>query len=204
VWGVGRADARGDGIWRYRLQGIDSGGAPKYDFHHVNQYRLPSQLSQSTRRIEVYGNTVYVSGFSSSDPDPDKDFDGWKSLGRHLLKFKSLPTRSGWPTPAWEHNFSYGKGSALVPYPTSFAADPAAGHIAVSWLFDPKTNQGRIDVLADSDGSTQKTLSPPVRSLGAVGHLDMQHSLEARNGWIWAEDNLQSKVYGLCPSRRCS
>jgi hypothetical protein len=204
VWGVGALNGRKDGIWRYQLQGFDQGGVPKYDFNHVGTYSLPSQLAQSTRRIEVLGNTVYVSGFSSSDPDPAREFDGWKSLGRHLVKFDSLPTSAGWPTPVWEHNFAYGTGTSEMPYPTSFAADPGAGYVAVSWLFDPKTSQGRIDLLASSDGITRKMLSPPVPSLGTVGHLDMQHSLEARNGWLWAEDNLQSKIYGLCLSGHCA
>jgi hypothetical protein len=204
VWSAGGQDGSRDRIWRYRLQGFTADGAPRYDFRHVDRYRVPAQLSRSVRRIEVYGNSVYLSGFSLSDPDPDRDWDGWKSLGRHLLKFDALPTRSGWPRPAWERDLSYGSGSGQMPYPTSFAADPSAGFVAVGWLFGAGTNQGRIDLLSDGDGSTKRILSPPVPSLGRVGWLDLEQSLEAGSGWVWAEDDWQSKIYGICPSGRCS
>ena len=204
VWSVGGLNGGRHGIWRYKLRGFRHDGTPRFDFRHVATYRYPPQISQLAKRIEVFDNTVYVSGFSSSDPDPGNDWDGWKSVGRHLLKFDSLPTETGWGAPVWEHDFSYGAGTHEMPYPTSFAADPRAGHVAVSWLYDPGTDQGRIDVLADSNGSTETTLSPPVPSLGRVGWLDLQRSLEARNGWLWAEDDWQSKTYGICLSNRCS
>ena len=91
-----------------------------------------------------------------------------------------------------------------MPYPTSFAADPGAGFVAVGWLFGSRTGQGRIDLLSDADGTTEKLLSPPVPSLGKVGWLDLEQSLEAGRGWVWAEDDWQSKIYGICPSGRCS
>lgn len=202
IWSVGGLH----GIWRYKLQGFAANGAPRYNFRHVARYPFPPELSQP-RRIEVFGKIIYVSGFASSDPDPQKDWDGWKSIGRHLLKFDSLPTASGWPVPVWEDNFSYGTGSGsgetpeATGYPTSFAA--ADGAVAVAWLFSPRTDQGRIDVLAASDGATEKSLSPPVPSLGKVGWLDMEQSIEAQSGLVWAEDDWQSKIYRVCLTR-CS
>jgi DNA-binding beta-propeller fold protein YncE len=204
VWSAGGQDGSGDRIWRYRLQGVARDGALRYDFAHVDRYHVPPPLSLSLRRVEVYGNSIYLSGFSAADPDPDRDWDGWKSLGRHLLKFDSLPTRSGWPRPAWERDLLYGTGPSQMPYPTSFAADPGAGFVAVGWLFGSRTGQGRIDLLSDADGTTEKLLSPPVPSLGKVGWLDLEQSLEAGRGWVWAEDDWQSKIYGICPSGRCS
>jgi hypothetical protein len=204
VWSVGGLD----GIWRYKLRGLAPDGAPRFDFWHVARYPFPRQLSQGPRRIEVFGKVVYVSGFAASDPNPQNDWDGWKSIGRHLLKFDSLPTASGWPAPAWEDNFAYGvgTGSGEAPnatgYPTSFAAD--GGHVAVAWLFDPRTQQARIDVLAAADGATEKRLTSPAAALGRVGWLDMPQSIEARNGWVWAEDDWQSKIYGVCVARHCS
>jgi hypothetical protein len=203
VWTTG-----GFQIWRYRLRGFSRTGVPRYSFHRVNAYRLPPEISQQARRIEVIGDTVYVSGFSSSDPNPDNDWDGWKSSGRHLLKFTSLPTSRGWPAPAWEYNFDYGVGSGstgspeATGYPTGFAAD--GPYVAVAWLFDPSNNDGKIFTLNASDGALAHTYSPPVPAYGEVGHLDMEESITAGNGWVWAEDDWQDKIYGICPSRRCT
>ncbi len=207
VWTVG-----GSQVWVYRLQGFAADGTPQYDFHHISTYPLPPQLTQSTRRIEVYGNNVYVSGFSNSDPNPSHDWDGWKSSGRHILKFTSLPTSSGWPAPAWEHDWSYGVGGAgssgftAAPfssgYPISWASDGA--YVGVAWSRDPKTNSGEIFTLNNSNGTLARTYSPPVSGWGHLGWLDMARSITARNGWIWAEDDGQIKIYGLCPTGRCT
>jgi hypothetical protein len=203
IWSVGSWSQ----VWEYQIQGFASDGTPQYDWNHVNVYPWPSQISQSARRIEVIGTTVYISGFSSTDPNPSNDWDGWKSSGRHLLKFTSLPTANGWPAPAWEHNFSYGSGTGssdpwYTGYPTGFAAD--GPYIGVAWLRDPNTNQGEILTLNDSDGTTAQTYTPPVPAYGTVGWLDMPNSITARNGWIWAEDDWQSKIYGICPTGHCT
>jgi len=205
VWTTG-----GFQIWRYRLRGFNREGVPRFDFHHVNVYHFPSQLSQEVMRIEVLGNDVYLFGFAGSDPNAADDWGGWLSSGRHLLKFTSLPTSSGWPAPAWEHNFSYGSGSsplgptspAAAGFPTGFAVD--GPYVAVAWWKDPNTGQGEIFALNDSDGTLVHTYSPPVRSYGQVGELDMKESITAGNGWIWAEDDWQDKIYAICPSGSCT
>jgi len=200
VWSVG-----GSQVWEYLLQGFDSAGVPQYGFAHVNTYPIPSQLSQSARRIVVHGNDVWMSGFASSDPDPDNEFDSWKSTGRHLLEFTSLPKTSGWPAPAWEDNFSYPDSTSLIGnYPTSWDVDPGVNQLAMSYLYDSNSDEGYIDVYnASSGGQTGTTYDPPVPSFGKVGWLDMQHSLQFVNGWIWAEDDWNIKTYGICPSGSC-
>jgi hypothetical protein len=194
-------------IWEYPLQGFAADGTPQYDFAHVKAYSVPSQISQSARGIEVIGSNVYISGFSASDPNPNSDWDGWKSSGRHLLKFSSLPTSAGWPAPAWEHDFSYGVGSgsgdpSTTGYPTGFAAD--GPYVAVSWFYNPSNNDGELLTLQDSDGTLAQTYSPAAPAYGQVGHLDMKQSITAGNGWIWAEDDWQDKIYGVCPSGSCT
>jgi hypothetical protein len=202
VWTVGSWSE----VWEYVLQGFASDGTPPYDWNHVNIWPWPSQISQSARRIEVIGNDVYISGFSSTDPDPTNDSDGWKSSGRHLLKFTSLPTANGWPAPAWEYNFSSGTGlsgtgsAEDTGYPTGFAAD--GPYVGIAWFHDPNTGQGEILTLNDSNGTPAQTFSPPFP--GGVGDLDMEDSITARNGWIWAEDDWNSKIYAVCPSGSCT
>ena len=204
VWTVGAWSQ----VWEYVLQGYAADGTPQYNWNNVNVYPWPSQISQSARRIEVVGNNVYISGFSSSDPNPNDDFDGWKSSGRHLLKFASLPTASGWPAPAWEYNFSYGTGTdpSSSPdetgYPTGFASDGPV--VAVAWFRDPNTNQGEIETINDTTGTLDQTYSPTVSAYGGLGWFDLENSITAKNGWIWSEDDLQSKIYAICPSGSCT
>lgn len=202
VWSVGGQNQ----IWEYKLRGYATDGTPRYDFNHVGVFPFPPQLND-VRRIEVDGNTVYLSGFSGSEI-PDADWDGWKSMGRHLLKFSRLPTSAGWPEPAWEHDFSYGRGVSpsndpvATGYPTGFASDGSI--MAVAWLKDAQsTAQGQILELNDPTGSVIRTVSPPAPPLGQVGWLDIERPITARNGWIWAEDDWQAKSYGICPSGSC-
>ena len=53
-----------------------------------------------TRRFEVHGTTVYVSGYgpgAAFEAGPDD----WKFSGKRIARFNQLPTASGWGTAAW-------------------------------------------------------------------------------------------------------
>jgi hypothetical protein len=194
-------------VWEYPIQGFAADGTPQYNFTSVKTFPFPPQLSQQATRIAVVGNNVYVGGYSSSDPNPDNDTDGWKSSGRHLVKYPSLPTSSGWPAPAWEYNFTYGSGTGssnpdTTGFPTGFAVDGSV--VGISWFYDPATNDGEILTINDSNGTLAHTYSPAVPGYGQVGHLDMEESITAGNGWLWAEDDWQDKIYGICPSGSCT
>lgn len=196
--------ASGSQILEYKIQGFDAAGVPQYPAS-ATAYPYPSQLNQ-VRRIEVDGSTVYLSGFAGSE-NPGGDWDGWKSMGRHLLKFNALPTASGWAAPAWEVNYSYPTGTAgPFAYPTGFAGDGA--YVGVTWLYDPgqsgSLKQGRLQILNSATGAQTQNLSPPVPSLGNVGWFDLEHSVQSSNGWLWLEDDWQSKIYGVCPSGACT
>jgi len=194
VWSVG-----GGQIWRYRLQGFQVNGTPRYDFHHVDVYPLPGALSQGVRRIVVAGHDIWMSGFAPDDPNPSADWDGWKSLGRHLVEYTSLPTRSRWPEPSWKRTLAYPAGnSSQFSYPTSFAVGLAQKQIALGWLYSNSTNQGFLQLYSSTTGTPERTIDPPAPTLGSVGWFDMMRSLNYVNGWIWAEDDLNGKIFGIC------
>jgi hypothetical protein len=206
VWTTGSGQ-----VWRYRIQGFAGDGTPLYTFAAVDPYSFPSQLSQRVQRLEVIGTHAYLFGFSGSDPSSGGDWGGWLSSGRHLVKFNSLPTGGGWPSPAWTHDFSYGTGSsdtgptspATTGFPTGFASDGA--YVGVAWLHAPSTSEGEIFTLNDSDGTLANTYAPPVvPPYGRIGWFDMPESMTARNGWLWAEDDWAAKVVGICPSGSCT
>ena len=200
VWIVRSDVAR---IEKHPLTGFDASGVPQYGA--TVSYALPSQLN-GARRIEVHGSTVYLSGFAPGDPNPANEANGWKSMGRHLLRFDSLPTSSGWATPMWEITTYTGSSTSTFPYTTSFAVD--GNVIGVGWLYGPTdTNPGDgpgLQLVNASNGAVLQTWSPTiVSSYGHAGGFDMSRSIEAKNGWLWMEDDWQSKIFAICPSRSC-
>lgn len=195
VWTV--ADAQ---VSEYKITGFDAAGVPQYPATPTAYPQL-SQLND-IRRIEVHGSTMYLSGFAGSENPIGGDWDGWKSMGRHLLKFNALPTASGWPTPAWKKDFSYPTGNTgPFAYPTGFAGD--GNYVGVTWLFGQDSNdsgtQGRLQILNASDGRQFSDSTPAAPSLGRTGWLDLEHGVESSGGWLWLEDDLNSKIVGVCP-----
>jgi len=168
------------------LRGISRDGYPRYDWRHVDLFPLPPALAQRVGRVEVWGNDIYVSGWAAGDPSPDHEFDGWKSMGRRLVKYSSLPTSSGWPRPTWAVELHVRKDTnKSADNPVSFAVSPAAGKVAVGYSWDPATNQGYLRMLSAKEGDEQRVMSPVDPSLGPVGWLDMARSVTFKTGRVW-------------------
>ena len=194
-------------IVHYAFTGYDAQGVPQ--FAAAVTYSMPPAFSGGRiRRIEVHGTNVYISGFFASDPNPNNDFDGWKSMGRHLVKYSALPTRSGWPSPAWQIGPLYsGSGSSrLFPYTVSFTANDI-GQVGVAWLEQPNTppNGAQLDIRSASDGSLIKSIYPLVPG-SQTGDDDDFRSLNARGSWFISEDDWYTRNVMLCadPSGKCS
>ena len=98
IWGVTKGPQGGDNVVEYPLTRYASNGAPEYG-SGVN-HGLPPGLVD-VRRVDVEGNSIYVSGFSASDTDSSSVWGNWESIGMTLIKFNSLPTTSAWPAAAW-------------------------------------------------------------------------------------------------------
>jgi hypothetical protein len=187
-------------VLEYPLTGYAADGTPQ--FGSAVNHGIPAQLTD-VRRIDVEGGSVYLSGFSPADRDNGGDWGNWISMGRTLVRYGSLPTGSGWPSPTWQHTNLYtGACSNECPLPYGFAAD-GSSYVGVTWLYDPNTNQGRLDVFNAGNGSLAETLSPPLPGQ-RVGYFDNERSIEAGNGWFWLEDDWTTRIYGICPSGRCT
>ena len=98
IWGVTKGLQGGDNVVEHPLTRYASNGAPEYG-SGVN-YGLPPGLVD-VRRVDVEGNSIYVTGFSAGDTDSSSVWGNWESIGMTLIKFNSLPTTSAWPAAAW-------------------------------------------------------------------------------------------------------
>jgi hypothetical protein len=182
------------GVWRFRLTGFTSDGAPIYSWSAVDVYPMPSQISGGNAgRIDVEGGSVYVSGNgpgeSSADPDP------WLWMGRRIVKFPSLPTSSGWPAPAWNRTVFYNANSSSREKPVSYEVDGnliAVGYQACNYSWGTGgCLRFYSATTGDQVGST--VFAPPQD--GKVGWLDEFRPISFRGGQVYVEDDHLSKLW---------
>ncbi len=122
-------------------------------------------------------------------------------MGRTLVKFGSLPTTSGWPTPVWTIDPLYtGSGSSQFAYASSFAVSGSS--VGVAFFVDNSIFQGYVLTYNATDGSLGPKFDP-VLSNGTIGYFDNMHSIEGRNGWFWVQDDWYTGNVGICPSEAC-
>lgn len=191
IWAVA---SNGLHITQYKLTGYAADGTPHFD--SGTTYSPPPELTD-VRRVEVHGNTIYVSGFDSSDPNPDKEFDGWKSMGRHLLRFDSLPTSRGWPSPRWEIGPLYTGTSSTHewPYTISFTVNDT-GQVGIAWVKTVHTQEA-LDIYSAADGAMLKSDVPIIPNTD-IGWADQDRSLTARGSWFVAEDDGHTQNILIC------
>jgi hypothetical protein len=205
MWGVVKGGAGGNDVVEYPLTGYSPSGTPQYG-SAVN-YGIPPGLVD-VRRVDVEGNAIYVSGFSSSDTDNSSVWGNWTSMGMTLIKFNSLPTTSGWPSAAWTTDPVYtlpSDDTNEFPEPYGFAVNSSAGLVGVAMLFNTSTNMGSLQEYDTSNGDLVQTLNPPLPGSGVdEGYFDGQGAVVAKNGWFWISDDWYSRIIGVCPSGACT
>ena len=198
IWEVAHGPTN---VLKYPLTGYAADGTPQ--FGSAVNYGIPGQL-KDVRRIDVEGSSIYLSGFSPTDRDNNGDWGNWISMGRTLVRYSSLPTGSGWPSPTWQDNNIYTSAcTAECSSPWGFAVN-GSSFVGLTWLFDPTTHkQGELEVLNASNGSLMEVLSPPLAG-ARMGYFDNEFSVEAANGWFWLEDDFYTRIVGLCLSGACT
>jgi hypothetical protein len=187
------------GIFRLRYQGLDGDGDPIYHWSTSDVYPDPPQLPSRTR-IEVYGNTVYLSGCASGE-----SCDGgntWQYVGTRLVKYSSLPTSSGWPAPSWNHTLFKGSGNDLA---VSWSVDTSRARVALAYQSggpDGMPDQGYVRELDTATGADTGKLEWPSAGggpLGGVGWFDTPRAIVAHDGVQYWEDDWNGKVVGVTP-----
>jgi hypothetical protein len=221
MWGVLAGgsvahQAGGIDVVEYPLNGYTESGVPIYG--NPIHYGLPPELTD-VRRIDVEGNSIYVSGFSASDTDDPNVWANWSTIGMTIIKFNSLPTAAGWPTPVWTTDPIYTLSlpydySNLFPEPFAMAVDPQANLIGVSFLYEQAppfpdgTEVGTMGALKEysaSTGAYVRTLVPVLPGpYVTTGWLDGPTDLVSKNGWFWLQDNWYTRIIGICPSGACN
>ena len=205
MWGVVKGGEGGNSVVEYPLTGYSSSGTPEYG--SAVSYGMPPGLVD-VRRVDVEGNAIYVSGFSSSDTDDSSVWGNWASMGMTLIKFNSLPTTSGWPSAAWTTDPIYtlpNNDTNEFPEPYGFAVNSSAGLVGVTMLFSTSTNMGSLQEYDTSNGDLVQTLNPPLPGSGVdEGYFDGQDAIVAKNGWFWLEDDWYTRIIGICPSGACT
>ncbi len=166
------------------------------------------------RRVDVEGNSIYVSGFSARDTDSSSVWGNWESIGMTLIKFNSLPTTSAWPAAAWTTDSIYtlpSDDTNEFSEPFSFAVNTGAGVVGVAMLFGPSTipgalyPSGEVREYSTSSGALVKTLDPPLPGAYVVeGELDGQNDIVAKGGRFWIEDDWYTRIIGICLSGVCT
>ena len=205
MWGVARGGDGGNRVVEYPLTGYSSSGTPEYG--GAVSYGMPPGLVD-VRRVDVEGNAIYVSGFSSSDTDDSSVWGNWASMGMTLIKFNSLPTTARWPSAAWTTDPIYtlpNDDTNEFPEPYGFAVNSSAGLVGVTTLFSTSTTMGSLQEYDTSNGHLVQTLNPPLPGSGVrEGYFDGQDAIVAKNGWFWLEDDWYTRIIGICPSDACT
>jgi hypothetical protein len=205
MWGVVKGGVGGNSVVEYPLTGYSPSGTPQYG--SAVSYGMPPGLVD-VRRVDVEGNAIYVSGFSSSDTDNSAVWGNWASMGMTLIKFNSLPTTSGWPSAAWTTDPIYtlpSNDTNEFPEPYGFAVNSSAGLVGVTMLFSTSTSMGSLQEYDTSNGDLVRTLNPPLPGSGVYeSYFDGQDAVVAKNGWFWLEDDWYTRIIGVCPSGACT
>jgi len=186
------------GVWRYRLKGFRADGTPIYAWSAVDVYPMPAQISGGNAgRIDVEGKNVYLSGNAPGESSAQPD--DWLWMGRRIVKFPSLPTRKGWPAPAWNKTVYYDASASSREKPVDFDVD--GDRIAVGYQACRYPNFTgaclRIYSAATGDQVGGTIFAGP--SLGEVGWLDLYRPLAFKNGRIYVEDDQLSKLWVVTP-----
>ena len=199
IWRIG---GDGGGVWRYRLTGQTANGDPIYSYSAVDTYPFPAGFVTG-KRIEVHGSNVYVSGWNAQDKATydgvDVEFRVW--AGRRIVKYASLPTSAGWPTPAWNKPFEHwGCGSDINGSRDKPRGWTVAGNeIAVAYqtsqtcVGDPLDNRGYFRFLSTATGAETRHIFSP-SNFGWTGWFDMDRPLTYSNGHIYAEEDHLAKM----------
>ncbi|HSD79367.1 MAG TPA: hypothetical protein VLB47_01860 [Solirubrobacteraceae bacterium] len=190
------------GVWRYRYEGVTAAGDPIYTYAATDVYPSPPELP-SRGRIEVAGGAVYLSGAGPGESLDSPNAATWQYIGPRVVKYPSLPSSSGWPTPTWSRTLPLGTSNNL---PVSMAFDGSS--VAVGYQAAHSGTCGAcvdgspyVRMFDAATGSETMQLAAPAGY--RAGWFDMTHSIVAKDGVQHWEEDYNAKVIEACASSAC-
>jgi hypothetical protein len=202
VWMVGSGQ-----LFRYRFQGFDGVGTPLYDPTHRDTYSAPAELSTRVAILRAYGatagGTVYVAGFGPGQTYPPIAGDS-ETRFMTICRYDNVPASGGaFPAATWSYVPSFTVVSGLGHLPFSFCASPADNRVIIGWQQGTLggSTGAELEFLVDTTSSSGPTHSsfyqlPGPVQWGISGVFDLMCSTQAKNGYVWCEDDECSKVIG--------
>ncbi len=169
-------DSRGDvwlgsfaqGIRRFRLQGLDRNGNPKYSFEHVERTRMPRPFTR-IQRLQYFpeSDTMYLSGATAQKP---YEAANWDSTGRVIARYDHWST--GAPVPRYVLDVDRLPGAISENGTEGFA-------IAGDYLFLVEARNAHVRVI-DNRSSRQVGVMTPGPEVGCEsGWVDMPMPITA-------------------------
>ena len=235
VWVLGPSH-----IYRLRFQGAAADGTPQYSPSAIDKFPYPAEPSElvqdvsgggtkpsslTLNRIEVHGDVTYLSGFMKTDPHlAAAGSSEPNGVGRHIWKYASLPTTSGYPAARWRMDLVYASGGQLPAgnnsYPNSWGFDDRTRKFMIGWRADGSQgggtsgppgaafpiDNGRTVSGNGVTGSNPYTISMVDTNLtppfGQTGQLDNPRAIQVKNGYAWVEDDWAGKAIGINMANR--
>jgi hypothetical protein len=160
--------SEGGDIFHYPLERFEENGVPRWAAQPI-KHRLPEGLLTEINRIVVEGDTLYVGGYSETDPKPKGD---WGLIGTRLVRIDHFPAD---PKVAWNIRLAYdgadvGRDKRRLPK----ALDVEAGLIFVGYVYSAE-----IEVFDAADGRPLTTLRPGSAENQLNGWLDIPYAIRA-------------------------
>jgi chitodextrinase len=190
------------GIRKFTLQGINSAGAPVYNFNNMQLISTPAPFND-LRRIEYNSVTdeMYLSGWTSTVP-----YDGnWKGPGRVIAKYKNWS--SGNRTSFYTFTIPTNIGPQSKGLPTCL--DVESDYIFIGYYNFQKKPITRV--YKSVDGSFVAEWMPSFAVDGLEGDFDTPTGIKAvkrSNGQylVFCEYDIVNKIhmYQWCPSGNCT
>lgn len=196
------------GCYRLRLVGFDGAGTPLYDSSHVDAFSAPSEVSSYVMGVRAYGasggGTVYVGGFGPGQTYPPQ-------AGDNEVRYMTIARYDGvaasgtsWPAATWSYVIPQTLSTGIGHHPYGFCVSPADNRIIIGWQQGspaPGETGAELEFLVDSSNSSGPTHSswwqlPGPSTWAWTGVFDILSCVQAKNGYVWCEDDFQSKIVG--------
>lgn len=192
-------------IYRLRLTGFDASGTPLYG-SAIDAFDVPAELSTQPMILRACGDsgggTVYMAGYGPGQKNPNDEVR-FKTIAR----YDNVPATGGgaFPAATWTYVPSFTDSGGIGYVPFGFCASPADDRIVIGW--QQTTNPGQagngaeLEFLVDSTTSSGPLHSsyyqlPGPTLWGVAGVFDIMSCVQAKNGYIWCEDDQCGKIIG--------
>jgi len=198
-------DDRGDvwlathahGIRRHVVQGLDSGGNPRWSLAAVERYPHPAALREVKRlRYQPAGDVMWLGGTDAVHRNQH-----WKPMGPVLARYDGWCASRGTCSPRWRRVMSYAGGARGHASCEPMAFDVAGEFVFVAYTGPSRrfgVRTGRVEVLRAADGVSvgHFELSPEIGEIGLQDIRECVRAVRRANGeyLVFIEDDMKAKV----------